>query len=553
MSFPILDNFDLKAKKPLDTRSVVQNLNDVHNKYNGMAVFSIDDDEVFIYKDSLSDFEPLTSKVDQNIKKYPLFTSTLKNIHVLSLKPPNYNTIISTHAYDYLYPQSFCIDEVSNELIILFVSVTGVDPNIVTHECWYMFYDLTTFAFKSCFYAGSGLPEGVGIWRTQNKRYLIGKTTANGYIGLFNITSFPANLSSVSPESSFNAGLYSQFSVNGDYVYVESNDAPMGGINQRNRFLKYNLNTLGLVGEVTFNIMDSSNFNDYENYFPKRQGIAFGNNFIAGGYGAIFRYESSGDVYNKSMDNGVKLFNANGEHFYSHLVNGKDMIDLLVANGIPATRIENEGCCIDSNNNIYTLDVIQNANNTTDSGIIITKHFALSDLPNYKTVDYRTIKTDFINYSDFTDIILYRQGTANSGSNIINPITGATFTTIEQIILFMIAVQCSHVSFYTTDRGTITDYNGTTLPVSSKCDIYNLNNSTFFLELTSATFHTKYLINNSPRVQSIIPYNNLNISTSSSTPLVNNSITINTVNDTTLRFYYKNNSGTVKTYDMVFS
>lgn len=72
----------------------------------------------------------------------------------------DYNQIVSDEKIKYIYPQSFAIDNKTNELFVLY----SPDSTTKNGKRWVAVYDIETKKYKSCFQAGNAGGEGIVIY-----------------------------------------------------------------------------------------------------------------------------------------------------------------------------------------------------------------------------------------------------------------------------------------------------------------------------------------------------------------------------------------------------
>lgn len=484
-------------------------------------------------------FQEIDERAD-NIKAL-FFNQNKKRIALqLPICPPQYNTIIANNGYSYIYPQSFTIDELANEILIAYSSSGGSNNNQ-----WVSIYDWTTGVHKTIFSAGNGIGEGIRVIYSGGKRLLYLKGETSGYLSRYDITNLPASLARLTAESTYNVDHYAQFTEKNGLFYIESNTAPTGVSNRRNVFTRFSSDLITRLGEVSFNIFDSGDLNNYETYLMKRQGLAVGNGFFVGGYGAL--YVSASDQVTTERYMGTKIFNNLGECVATNLYSPDLMIDILSQNDVPCTRIENEGVCISSDNKVYSLFVTQDATNSSSSstGIVIFEEFSNQQ----NAIDFTNAMAPTVSFPKHI-AVYYPPRT--QGAAIYNPVTGAKFNTLNEIMDFMAAVDCREFQFYTTSASGITDLSGTALPGSCHVLIHNMNNSTFFYEVRNQAKSDYYLANGSPRVATRATFSEVGLSTSL-TPANNSGMTIQLTSNTQLTFKVKGSDGVVRSANLTLA
>jgi len=473
----------------------------------------------------------------ENKKSPSFFELYRKRIALqLPLRPPEYDSIISTYNYNYIYPQSFAIDETTNELFIVFSSSGGTN----TWQ-WIAVYDWPSGTHKTTFSAGSGIGEGIYIQHESGTRYLYVRGDTSGSIGKYDITNLPGSLSRLTPTAEFAVDLQAAFTARNGVFYVESNTHPVGVKLRRYLFTVFDSDLMTRLGEVKFNIFHSGDLNEYKDYIPKRQGIAAGDGYFVAAYGGIYQ----GGTKTNEMIQGIMLMDGSGKPRMHCLLDPQKMMDVLVANGVNCSRIENEGAFVTSDNRIYTLYVTVGAETASSDGIVIFEE--LSNAPD--SIDFRSAAFNPVSFPDTDSYWPNRI----QGNNIYNPITGQKFQSLNEIMDFMVATDCRTFDFYTSSAGTITDINGVNLPGSSHISIFNMNNNTFFYSIRSVSKNEYYLVNGSPRVQTKAMFPAEFRPATSGDPVTNGDLIIVKTSDTQLTFKVRGSDGVVRSASLTLS
>jgi hypothetical protein len=405
----------------------------------------------------------------------------------LPLCPTHYQTILSAYGYSYIYPQDFYVDEENNELFIVYSSSGGSNA-----WQWVCVLNWSTGQQKRMFSAGTSTGEGVYVSYDGATRWLFVKGDTSGRIAKYDITTLPNDLVRLTPTIEYNVDLYSTFSARNQKFYVESLTQPVGVKARRYLFTIFESDLTTRSGEVEFSIFDSGDLNEYENYIPKRQAIDIGDGFIAASYGAFY---NKGIAYSEKYMQGTKIFDMNGKPMSSAMLNSEKMITVLENEGFECTRIENEGIYVSKDNRIYSLYITLSASdsNSGTSGIVIFEDFSNDK----EAIDFESAAAVGKSYPSTNQYYPLR----TQGSAIYNPVTGAKFTTLNEIMDFMVATDCREFSFYTSGTGGITNISGTVIPGSALLTIYNMNNSTAFYQIKNSAIDEWYLVNGSPRTE----------------------------------------------------
>lgn len=380
----------------------------------------------------------------------------------------DYKQIVSDEKINYIYPQSFAIDNKTNELFVLY------SPNNtnVSSKRWIVVYDIETKKYKSCFQAGNAGGEGIVIKYENTERYLYVKTTESN-LGKFLISTLPNNKSTLTPVSEYNVGLHWQFSYGDGYWYIEQSGAVLGQYIRRNIIAKYDDN-FNKIGEIYIDSANIGFFNSsYADYVSKRQGFTIHNgNFVFGMGG----YYGTGTPNIPFSNYGLRILNMKGENIQSAIIKSDKFMKVLQLENIPCTRIENEGV-YSINDKLYSICITlaPSESQASESGIIIFEEMSNNDY-----IDCSIIST--------SDITFNKEAYENSNfprsgdGQLYNPITGVLIDTIDKMLDFMINVDLRSTSFYSSSS-TLQWFKGESIPNSSLVKIENCNNSSFNIEI----------------------------------------------------------------------
>ena len=390
-----------------------------------------------------------------------------KIIGEFPLRFEDYNQIVSDEKNP-IYPQSFAIDNKTNELFVLY----SPESTVVNGKRWIVVYDIETKKYKSCFQAGNAGGEGIVIKYENTERYLYVKTTESN-LGKFLINTLPNNKSTLTPISEYNVGLHWQFCYGDGYWYIEQSGAILGRYARRNIIAKYDDN-FNKIGEIYIDSANIGFFNSsYYDYVSKRQGFTIHNGNFIFGMGGCYK---TGTPNIPFSNYGLRILNMKGENIQSAIIKSDKFIELLQLENIPCTRIENEGV-YSINDKLYSICMTLglNDNQTDESGIIIFEEMANSDY-----IDCSNISA--------SDITFNKEAYENSNfprssdGQLYNPITGELIDTIDKMLDFMINVDLRSTSFYSSSS-TLQWFNSDIIPSASLIKIENCNNSTFNIEI----------------------------------------------------------------------
>lgn len=431
-----------------------------------------------------------------------------KIICQLPIRPPGYTAnlaILTAENSDvtYLYPQAFWIDDVANEYVILFCGKGGAGRNWVVH------FNKSTLAFKRSYFAGVGYGPIIIYYTVEGgatKRKMILYSGAS--MLRFDITTLPAEGSSPSSTTVANADAYlygGMSKATGELLTPERTPA-QGNYRRVNRMVWRSRDGNFPRRTAYYSDLEAvGDINDIGAVMPHGQDVDIGSAKVMWSFGGNTNLGSTD--YTPGQVHGIRVFNMNGDLEDSILYDPIKLLDILVTAGVSATRIENEGIFVDKNDIPYCLTCTLSATTSTGTataGILITQELAPDDGTN---LDCSAARIDaaapaFNRMGRF--VRFYRSNDDAGGVCLRNPLTQAIFASINDMTVFMEYAAVDQVMFYTTDAPALVDFNGDTLPGSCQVVINNMNNGTFFYEILGTARSRKFLINNTPRVQTPI-------------------------------------------------
>ncbi|MER2009291.1 MAG: hypothetical protein ABS939_17720, partial [Psychrobacillus sp.] len=154
----------------------------------------------------------------------------------LPLRFADYQTIVDREVITYIYPQSFTVDWNRNEIFILYSPTGGAST-----KRWIVVFDLETTEYKRSFHAGNAGGEGIVIKYEGENRYLYVKHSGT-LLGKYLINTLPANLTSLTAESTYDVGLFFNFSYRNGIWIIEQDGASVGTNIRRTSFTLFNNN-----------------------------------------------------------------------------------------------------------------------------------------------------------------------------------------------------------------------------------------------------------------------------------------------------------------------
>lgn len=410
---------------------------------------------------------------------------------VLPFKFVDYDTVISSCGYNYLYPQGACVE--GGELFILYLShggTSGIGWN------WVAVYDWATCEYKHCFSCSSFIGEGgCGITSDGGARYFLGRDTATS-VSYFDITSV-VNLSRLTATRTEEVERTLQVSVSRNIAITSDRSSSLATVVRRNRYKLWDIGTTPWtdIGRVAFPFNDIGQYGDSTETstvarpLPKTQGIAFGEGWYAHGMGG--NYVKGAVVYPYNLW-GIRLFSDTMTKLADGLVNPSSAINILEDDGVVCTRLESEGAFVAEDGLLYSLNVTQTYGDAgaNTGGLVILQE--MSD--HADALDFASAAATHAH----PDRALYIAQFPNSNNKLINPysLTGAEIATMEHMCDFLLDADLPRTQWYSSTIPAFTDIGGATYAAGQRIVVHNLNNSSFVVEVTpvSTNLSSRYFI-----------------------------------------------------------
>lgn len=376
----------------------------------------------------------------------------------------DYTSVLSTYSYNFVYPQSFVVDETVGEIWIAYQSDGGSNS-----WAWVTVYDFASGTEKVTFSAGSGDPEAIAVVYEGSTRYLYIKE-ATDTIGRYDVTTLPSNLSRETAANTYNVSMRNSLAERGGNLYVETVTRGTGSF--KTSYSRFSLPVTSVEAQFTFDQFQLGTTSNYgsDGTLRKRQGFSAGDGFFAGAFGGLYTTGTATRLH----DYGVATWNANGDIIQSSYITGDGMLQVMTDQGLSPVRVENEGCWVSSDNKIYSACVIYDSTSGTaadNGGIIIIQHF--SDHPD--AIDISQYVAPEIPSNDRYVWRPFRTGIPSGDMH--NPLTGDTINTLADIFDYLRFLNIGRAEFYTTSFPNVDDFAGGSLPSSTYVEVINFNNS----------------------------------------------------------------------------
>lgn len=386
----------------------------------------------------------------------------------------DYNNLIATYGYSYIYPQSFAIDEDAGEIWV----VNSPDAGGSNFWAWVVVYDLASGAEKVVFSTpATTYTEGVVLRNIDGKRYMY--LAEDTKVARYDVTSLPANLSALTAESlSEDIGMRDTLFANGDRIYAEVNTP--GQQTYKNMFyvLDLDLNVVGTM-ETSIDVTGKPFGAGADGSLPKKQGTGgIGGNLVCM-YGGIYRTDIPTDYVPRYNDIGAVIATLDGRVLMDSRVSALEVLDHLAGINPDVTRTELEGCYVTRDGRLLALIATSPTGSERFSRGLWLTEFA-SDRSD--AIDFRPVRAQPLPAISRPSWIPLRGG-RSSDLPMLNPYTGERFSTLGSICEFMGEAQIYELHFYTTNFTNIIGPDGLALPSSRMVNIRNRNNLRFDVDI----------------------------------------------------------------------
>ena len=386
-----------------------------------------------------------------------------KKVFPFPYRHPQYAEAVTR--YGSLYSQAFCIDIPADE--ILFVSASGA----VTVFSW------NTRAYKKTYNtAPAYVSESAIVKYVAGTRLLY--LRGNGTLLAFDITT-TTQWQDLAPSQTIAVNAQRNFAeYAGEWVIALDNVNPIGFFRSRGYFGIYN-STFGRTGNVYLSPLQCGiqEGTPHEGTISKMQGMSFDGKTIYLGMGGYWNSASANKAYGAY---GVRTFTRDGQVTGDYLLDPAKFISKLTSLGYHPDHCENEGVqFVQETNNLYTLMVgLQDSSDpalASSEGLYVMQEFCTD----HDAIDFSDCATSISTIDE-----IHRDGGVlfprTGPTGLVNPLTGASFTSWVDIVDYMKSVDMSAFMYYSSNV-TITDFNGVALPSGLLVTIKNTNNSTFLV------------------------------------------------------------------------
>lgn len=443
----------------------------------------------------LEDFLLIKNQMDHNseeIEKRERYNSVYQKevFAQLPAKFKGYDNLVKRDGALGFYPQSFTIDWVNREILVL------QSPTGGSNKRYILFYDMDTLEHKACLQIGYAGGEGLVVKSNVKGRRLIYAKSVNHKLGEYIVDDFPAENSTVLPNREFDINVEWQFNYNNGVWIISDVGADLGAHNGKYVFTLFD-DDFNRIGTFISPISNGGYFETkLASELPKRQGIAIANGRVYFGMGG---WKNDGGFDSFYTDQGWRSFSMDGTILEDSMVSSKKMVEILNANDIKSTFTENEGIYVNpENGDIYTITVNLKRDDVdaNTKGILILKEKATSD----KAIDFSSAASTAPSINASTVSLGIHPRT---GDGLVNPLTGELLSSMHDIFEYMKVADIPKISFYSS-AVLVNDINGIPFASGKRIEILNNNNIMFIMtEYGNSLASTKCYIYNTSNSKSI--------------------------------------------------
>ena len=397
-----------------------------------------------------------------------------KTVKAFPYRHPQYDMAVSL--FGSIYPQSFHIDTLANE--VLFLSATGQ----VTVFNWETKAYVKTYNCPTPFVSENIVLKYIA---GQRLMYLRG----NGVISVYDITA-TTQWQTLTPVSTIPIAAQRNFAEHaGEWLISNNNVFPLGAYRSRGYYGVYT-SDFTQIGDLWLSPLQCG-INEGpsgEGSISKMQGMDFDGSTIYLGMGGY--WDGMGFSNKRYGAYGVRTLSRQGYVTGDYLLDPEKVVAKMNSLGFKPKHCENEGVqFIKSTGQIYSLMVGLQSNDPTNltqvEGLYLLEEFsAATDA--YDFSDCATSQSSFPEVLRDSSQLFPR-----SGAGLVNPLTGVLFTTWAQVLDYMRSVDMSVFRYYSSSIA-LTDFNGVALPGGYLVTISNSNNTTFWVDATTFNSTRRY-------------------------------------------------------------
>lgn len=276
--------------------------------------------------------------------------------------------------------------------------------------------------------------------------------------------------------------LYNQFAFRNGTWICESKTPEVSNYTLRNILTVFN-DKFEPTGQIKLPVWSSGNItvgtSPFAPYFNKRQGFSIGDGFIVCSFGGAF---DSHVKPTRASVQGIRIYGFDGSLLGETMLRPDVMLGMMQEHLKPAytqTRIENEGVFVDSKGVIYTqffyASRAQSLDQRKREGVVLFKHKAS-----------RT-SFDYAGACDVTPMRDIQEGmrylSRFDGAKSLNPLTGAAFTSLADIMDMMRLCNIPEINYSSGAIQGLLDVDGTKIPNGLTVNIKNRTNVKYIVSV----------------------------------------------------------------------
>lgn len=323
--------------------------------------------------------------------------------------------------------------------------------------------ELNSYAYVSCFTVGSCRDSQGLVVRSESGVEYLYAISQPGYIGRYNVSMLPENMSHATPVEEYDVGVnvfYCEWANSWTVEQKTTGLKSLASWGTSYRSFVFNAGSgFSQKGAFTLPKMmvgyQDQSLNSETSRIPCLMSMTMLNGFLFGGYGAESAYNplSGSPTY---WHNGLALFGKDYTSPMQFLQSSNGVIPAFEGAGYEIEIFKTVGLCANAGS-IFSLQETKNPATATSGGLILVEEF--SSHP-----DAINLKSSGRAY-DLIDPWRHTFKFDASG-NIRNPLSGAVISTLSAAIDFALITGCSE--FYIPSGSNLTDANGASL---SSCHV----------------------------------------------------------------------------------
>jgi hypothetical protein len=410
-----------------------------------------------------------TSQLTETEKENRIYRK--KVFKILPFRFPDYDNVLAKDNIEYMSPQGFTIDWLKKEIFVMYWDSGN-------EGAWIAVFDLDSSEYMRCFRINLTVQaEGIVLKYRGSMRYLYTRTrlkdSESGYMGEFDVSNLPNNLSYIEPDNEYEFSVGQFFNYYNERWIIQDRTEFLGTELVHSSVLSITDEGFNRTGSI---VLDPASFGynsgTYADKSAKSQSIALTKDSIVQLDGG---FSLKNITVNPQNYQGIKRYNFSGELIEEGLIDSNVMHDILTANGLDSDFVEFEGLHVAEDGKIYSLMVNQYIDNQTSTtkGIVIFEEYS-NDV---EAIDFSSGAAIYPRNKPYNPSLFQVSG----GRKMYNPIDGKELNSLDGICTYMLNTRTDNFSFYTSVVD-VQDFDNTTLPWDILVTIRMANRNTFYID-----------------------------------------------------------------------